>query len=93
MAAMPILQTGHCWRVGNGVSINTLKDKWLPNFPTNKVLNPIQANWDELLVSELINPELNVWRYEDIQTIFHSEEANAICQIPLSKRCVADTMI
>ena len=64
-----------------------------PKFSHKQVLNPIQANWDELLVSELINPELNVWRYEDIRTIFHSEEANAICQIPLSKRCVADTMI
>ena len=93
MAAMPILQSGHCWRVGNGVSINALKDKWLPNFPTNKVLNPTQANWDELLVSELINPELNVWRQEDIRTIFHSEEADAICQIPLSRRWVADTVI
>ena len=93
MATMPILQSGHCWRVGNGVSINALKDKWLPNFPTNKVLNPIQDNWDELLVSELINLELNAWRYEDIRTIFHSDEADAICQIPLSRRCVVDTMI
>ena len=93
MAAMPILQSGHCWRVGNGVLINALKDKWLPNFPTNKVLNPIQDNWDELLVSELINPELNAWRYEEIRTIFHSDEADAICKIPLSRRCVADTMI
>ena len=93
MATMPILQSGHCWRVGNGVSINALKDKWLPNFPTNKVLNPIQDNWDELLVSELINLELNAWRYEDIRTIFHSDEVDAICQIPLSRRCVVDTMI
>ena len=47
MAAMPILQSGHCLRVGNGVSINALKDKWLPNFPTNKVLNPILP-WEGL---------------------------------------------
>ena len=59
MAAMPILQSSHCWKVGNGISINALKDKWLPNFPTNKVLNLIQDNWDELMVSELINLELN----------------------------------
>ena len=93
MVAMPILQSGNCWRVGNGVSINALKDKWLPNFPTNKVLNPIQDNWDELMVSELINPELNAWRYEDIRTIFHRDEVDAICQIPLSRRYVANTMI
>ena len=93
MATMPILQSGHCWRVGNGVSINALKDKWLPNFPTNKVLNPIQDNWGELMVSELINPELNAWIYEDIRTIFHRDEVDAIGQIPLSRRYVVDTMI
>ena len=93
MAAMPILQSGHCWRVGNGVSTNALKDKWLPNFPTNKVLNPIQDNWGELMVCELINLKLNVWRYEDIRTIFHKDEADAICQIPLSRRYVADTIV
>ena len=93
MAAMPILQSGHCWRVGNGVSINALKDKWLPNYPTNMVLNPVQNNWGDLMVCELINPELNVWRYEDIRTIFHRDEADAICQIPLSRRYVADTIV
>ena len=45
------------------------------------------------MVCELINPELNVWRYEDIQTIFHRDEADAICQIPLSRRYVADTIV
>ena len=93
MVAMPILQSRHNWRVGNGVSINALKDKWLPNFPTNKVLNPIEDNWGELMVCELINPELNAWRYEDIQTIFHRDETDAICQIPLSRRYVADTIV
>ena len=45
------------------------------------------------MVCELINPELNVWRYEDIQTIFHRDEADAICQIPLSRRYVANTIV
>ena len=44
MATQPILQSGHCWRVGNGTSINALKDRWLPNFQTNKVLNLVQEN-------------------------------------------------
>ncbi|KAL0011249.1 hypothetical protein SO802_006357 [Lithocarpus litseifolius] len=49
MAAMPILQSGHCWRVGNGESIHVLKDKWIPYFPTNKVLVPIHGNLGELM--------------------------------------------
>ena len=92
MATQPILQSGHCWRVGNGTSINALKDRWLPNFPTNKVLNLVQENWGELMVYDLINPKLNIWRYEDIMAIFHKEEVEAICQIPLSRRNVSDTI-
>ena len=79
MVAMPILQSGHCWRVGNGVSINALKDKWLPNFPTNEVLNHIQENWGDLIVCKLINPELNIWRCEDIRTIFQGRSG---CNLP-----------
>ena len=92
MAAQPILQSDHCWRVGNETSINALKDWWLPNFPTNKILNSVKENWDDLMVSNLINSELNIWKYEDIMTIFHKEEAEAICQIPLSWRNVSNTI-
>ena len=45
------------------------------------------------MVCELINLELNVWRYEDMRTIFHRDEADAICQISLSRRYVADTIV
>ena len=92
MAAQPILQVGYCWRVGNGHSINVVKDRWLPNFPTNKVLNPIQGVRDELTVANLINPDLNIWKYKDIRAIFHTDEAEAICQIPLSRRNVSDSI-
>ena len=41
------------------------------------------------MVYDLINLELNIWRYEDIMAIFHRE---AMCQIPLSRRNVLDTI-
>ena len=84
MAAQSILQAGHCWRDGNGHSINAVKHRWLPNFPTNKVLNSVQENGGELMVADLINSELNIWKYEDIRAIFHTDEAKAICEIHLS---------
>ena len=92
MAAQPILQAGHCWRVGNGHSINVVKDRWLPNFPTNKALYLVQGDWGELMVAELINLELNIWKYKDIRAIFHTDEAEAVCQIPLSQRNVPDSV-
>ena len=29
MASQPIIQTGHCWQVGNGHSLQIWRDKWL----------------------------------------------------------------
>ena len=36
MAALPILRLGHCWQVGDGLSINVYRDRWIPEYPTNK---------------------------------------------------------
>ena len=60
MAALPILKSGYCWRVGNRSSISVLGDKWIPNYPTNKVLLPIHELVDEMVVSKLINLKLHV---------------------------------
>nr|XP_023929366.1 uncharacterized protein LOC112040708 [Quercus suber] len=44
------------------------------------------------MVANLINPELNIWKYEDIKAIFHTDEVEAIGQIPLSRRNVLDSV-
>ncbi|KAL0015483.1 hypothetical protein SO802_002552 [Lithocarpus litseifolius] len=93
MAALPILRSGYCWKVGNGSSISVLGDKWIPNHPTNKVLHPIHELVDEMVVSELINPKLHVWRSDMIMSLFHREDVKAICKIPLSRRAVSDSII
>uniref|UniRef100_A0A7N2LK24 Reverse transcriptase zinc-binding domain-containing protein n=1 Tax=Quercus lobata TaxID=97700 RepID=A0A7N2LK24_QUELO len=55
MAAKPILQRGSCWRVGNRAAIRILKDAWIPNHPTNKVLHLSENIDEEMTVSELID--------------------------------------
>ncbi|XP_075668611.1 uncharacterized protein LOC142638468 [Castanea sativa] len=45
-----------------------------------------------LAKQDLINPELDIWKYENIMAIFHRDEAEAICQIPLSRRNVPDSV-
>ena len=79
VAALPILKAGHCWRIDNGSSIRVLWDRWIPNYPTNKVLHPNHDLLGEMAVSELINPEINVWRSEFIHSNFHRDDAEAIC--------------
>lgn len=47
LAAQPILKQGCCWRVGNGSTIRVLKDKWILNHPTNRVLHPpLEEEWE-----------------------------------------------
>ena len=44
LAAQDILKRGCCWRVGDGSTIRVIKDKWIPNYPGNKVLHPPQED-------------------------------------------------
>ena len=55
VAALPILKSGYCWRVGNGVSIRVHKHIWIPNYPANKFFHPAKEENEEWLVSELID--------------------------------------
>ena len=70
MATLPILRSGYCWKVGNGSSISVLGNKWIPNHPTNKVLHPLNELVDEMAISELIDPEVHVWRSDLIVSLF-----------------------
>ena len=93
MASLPILQAAYCWRVRNGSSIRVIGNRWIPNHPTNKVLHSNHDLLDEMVVSELINLEIHVWRSELIHSIFHRDDAEAMCRIQLSRRHVADSII
>ena len=84
LAALPILKSGCCWRVRNGESIKVYLDKWLPNYPTNKILHQRHDVDREMLVSELIDADLHWWRHDVIMENFCRKEADAIYKIPLS---------
>ena len=92
LAALPILRLGSCWRVGNRSSISVVGDRWLPSHPTNKIMYPRHELVEDLAVSDLIDPELHIWRRDMIMGMFHREDAKAICRIPLSRRSVLDSI-
>lgn len=81
MAAQPILQKGCCWRVGNGTEIRVMKDKWILNYTTNRVLHPPEEEEWEWRVCELIDWLTKTWDCQLIDRIFHREDAEAIKQI------------
>lgn len=75
------------------MSIRVNTDKWIPHYPKNKILYPIHEDDEELLVFDLIDPNLHCWKRDFIMTRFSKEEAEAICRIPLSRKDVSDLVV
>ena len=93
LAAQPLLKKGSCWRVGNGNSIRIMHEKWIPNHPSNQVLQLPPEMDGERRVSELIDETRHKWDRVLIREMFSREEAEAIIRIPLSKRDVPDFVV
>ncbi|KAL0010896.1 hypothetical protein SO802_006004 [Lithocarpus litseifolius] len=75
MSAMPILRSGSCWRVGSGESIKVLMDKWIPNYPTNRVLHSVHEGEEDWRVSNLVDSELHEWRrVSDVMVWLHNRK-------------------
>ena len=70
-----------------------VKDRWIPNYPTNKVLHPpLDEEW-EWGVANLIDWSTHDWNRELIFANFHRDDMEAIFRIPLSRRQVQDTLM
>ena len=93
MALLHVLKSGYCWKVGNGFSIKVLRDRWIPNHPTNSIIHSANDGMEDLLVSDLIDQDLHWWRSDYIINLFQREDAEAICKIPLSRRYVVDSIV
>ena len=92
MAAQTILKNGSCWSVGDESAIRVTSDKWIPNQVTNRVLYPpVEEEW-EWRVSDLIDCRTNSWDCEEVMSKFQRSDAEAILQIPLSRRQVPDVI-
>ena len=85
MAAMPILRSGE--------SIKVLMDKWIPNYPSNRVLHLVHEGEEDWRVSDLIDSKLHEWRRDVILEKFNRDDAEAICKIPPSHRRVSNVMV
>ena len=55
-----------------------------PNYPTNRILHLIHEDVEGMMVADLINLDLQIWRIEEVVANFQREEAEAVYQIPLS---------
>ena len=91
MKALPVLNSGLVWPVGNGESIDIWCDKWLPgpgiNFIPYAPPGP-SFSW----VSDLIDSESRSWNLGLVRSLFHTNEANTILSMPISYRLPKDSL-
>ncbi|GAA0149180.1 hypothetical protein LIER_08423 [Lithospermum erythrorhizon] len=71
------------WKLGNGRSINVWHHKWVQHTHTHKVITPIDEEFKDLRVSDLIDQEVGVWDVVKIN-MFYPVDSEAILQIPLN---------
>ena len=88
-----VWEMGNLSKLGNGESIKVLMDKWIPNYPSNRVLHLVHEGEEDWRVSNFIDSELHGWRRDIIMETFNREDAEAICKIPLSYRHVTDVVV
>jgi hypothetical protein len=77
-------QEGLMWRVGDGTSIQSWKDRWLPTLTSYSVQSLPRVIPDDSTVSMLIDPDLWGWSSNLIHSIFIRKEAEVIVAIPLN---------
>jgi hypothetical protein len=93
LAARDILNEGMHWRIGNGKSVKIWGDRWVPRPTSYKIQSPVSMLAMDAKVEQIIDIELGEWNVSLIRAIFNEEEANLICQLPLSKYIPPDRLI
>lgn len=78
-----LIKDGLIWRVGNGVSINIWRDRWIPKPFSFAVQSPTK-HLDNSKVAGLIDTVKGERKIDLIKEIFLAEEAETIGDIPLS---------
>ena len=93
MVAQPIIQRGHCWQVGNSLSLQIWRDKWLTQPSAfNLTSKPLFVSYDAK-VSMLIDPYTRAWRTDIVSQFFSSMDVATILCIPLSYQLPCDRMV
>ncbi|XP_042972916.1 uncharacterized protein LOC122304711 [Carya illinoinensis] len=92
-SSIELIKAGSLWRVGSSSSISIWNDKWVKNAVLLQLNLPIFCSSRDPTVSELIDEGECRWKKEVLDLLFHEEEVEKICQIPLSKTGAQDKLM
>ncbi|XP_042962626.1 uncharacterized mitochondrial protein AtMg00310-like [Carya illinoinensis] len=84
-SSIELIKAGSLWRVGSGSSISIWNDKWVKHAVLLQPNLPVLGSSRDSTVSELIDEGECRWKKEVLDQLFHEEDVEKICQIPLSK--------
>ncbi|XP_044342365.1 uncharacterized protein [Triticum aestivum] len=79
-----VLQLGLIKRIGDGLSTNIWKDRWIPRIPGGKPIFKSEEVTVEK-VSELINDDGKSWNIQKLNSNLSPMEVNEILKIPLGR--------
>ncbi|GAA0180021.1 hypothetical protein LIER_42237 [Lithospermum erythrorhizon] len=83
LTARDLLIKDKKWTVGNGKDIQVWNFRWLTHTTTNKPITPKNDDYPNLLVSDLIDKEIGIWKLDAIRHLFYEVDVEEIIKIPL----------
>jgi hypothetical protein len=93
LAATDLLKEGLFWRIGNGKDVKICGSKWIPKPSSFSVQSPYSQFECDEKVAAPIEPQRREWKTQVIQSIFKKDEAELICNIPLSKNSQPNKLV
>jgi hypothetical protein len=81
--AIWIINKGSVWKIGNGQSVNVMKDNWLPFQNGYNIITPSSNATNHLMVKDLIQSSQFDCNYSLIQELFLPIDFNQIIQLPI----------
>ena len=73
------------WRVWNGESVKIWGDNWLPTVNNFGVHGPLKVEFQDVVVSTLIDPFSCTWDSNSLASALSPTEAYLVKRIPLSR--------
>ena len=88
-----LLLKGVRWRVGCGETITVWNDAWLPSPTQPRVSSQVVQGFEDIKVSDLIDPAIHKWDKNLLHGLFIPHEAELIASIPLCLNKVEDVVL
>jgi hypothetical protein len=93
LKAMPLLESGLKWRIGNGEQVRIWGDKWVDKSPNFQIQTPCNVLDPEARVSSLIDPATGWWDFNLISNSFSVEDTHRICEMVISPLRQEDKLV